>query len=156
MIRAACVDLATRGCSILGTYSTPESKNIFETLTDTITLDYSSTQEQGTQSHPVPKLVGVPADISNPQTPIPLILESLRKHFNGKVDIVIFNAAVMGLARMGEGSMTADFVDVALLGNVKFPIMLMESFVKEAIINKEGRVVSISSEGVRAKRPPGG
>jgi 3-oxoacyl-[acyl-carrier protein] reductase len=104
----------------------------------------------------VPKLVGVPADISNPQTPIPLILESLRKHFNGKVDIVIFNAAVMGLARMGEGSMTADFVDVALLGNVKFPIMLMESFVKEAIINKEGRVVSISSEGVRAKRPPGG
>lgn len=96
------------------------------------------------------------ADISKPDSSATIILDALRKDFNGKIDIVIFNAAVMGLAKMGEGSVTESFVDGALAGNIKFPIMLMEDLVKADMIRENGRVVGISSEGVRARRPGGG
>ena len=153
--RAICSDLATRGCSILGTYSSTESAPLFQTFTETIASAYSSVQDQNPQTY-TPKLVGIPASISDPGSSIPLILETLRRSFKGRVDIVILNAAVMGLAKMGEGTVTSNFVNMALEGNVKFPILLMEDLLNHEMINKEGRVISISSEGVRAKRPPGG
>lgn len=99
--------------------------------------------------------MGVQADISKPGSSVPSIINVLRKEF-GRVDIVVFNAAVMGLAKMGEGSVTGDFVEKALAGNVMFPVMLMEELVKEALLRKDGRVIAVSSEGVRARRPPGG
>lgn len=44
------------------------------------------------------------------------ILHALSNQFNCKVDIVAFNTAVMTLARMGEGSLTEDMVNLALVG----------------------------------------
>ena len=67
-----------------------------------------------------------------------------------------FNTAVMTLARMGEGSLTEDMVNLALVGNVKYTVMLMQSFPREGVFRKDGRVIGISSEGVRARRPSGG
>jgi NAD(P)-dependent dehydrogenase (short-subunit alcohol dehydrogenase family) len=151
------MELGLRGCSILGTYSSPESAHLFGTLANTIQDAYDMYNGfRDTTDHQLkPELIGIAADISDPSTSVAFILDSLHKLY-GRVDFIIFNAAVMGLARMGEGGVTPDFVDVALVGNIKFPIMLMEALVKQGTINKNGRVVSISSEGVRAKRPPGG
>ena len=102
--------------------------------------------------------MGVKADISLAVTSsvIMPILHALRTRFDGKVDIVVFNAAVMTLARMGEGSVREEMVDLALAGNVKFPVLLVESFLRENMFRRDGRVIGISSEGVRAKRPNGG
>ncbi|KAF2256618.1 NAD(P)-binding protein [Trematosphaeria pertusa] len=156
--RAISLDLATRGASILGTYSSPQSAHLFDTLTHSINDLYSSSPNSSshTPAPSGPKLVGALADISSPSSSVPAIQEGLQKHFNGKVDIVIFNAAVMGLAKMGDGGVTEDFVDAALAGNVKFPVLLIEMLVKGSMIRRDGRVVAISSEGVRARRPPGG
>lgn len=57
---------------------------------------------------------------------------------------------------MGEGNVDEKFVGQALMGNIQFPIMLMETFVKEGCLRKNGRVVAVSSEGVRSRRPGGG
>jgi 3-oxoacyl-[acyl-carrier protein] reductase len=160
------MELGLRGCSILGTYSSPESAPLFETLTKTIHVAYDVRNEanETTNHHAQPELKGIVANISDPSSSVPRILECLQSDDNhdsfggihGQIGFIIFNAAVMGLAKMGEGGVTSDFVNVALVGNVKFPVMLIEGLVRENMINPNGRVISISSEGVRAKRPPGG
>ncbi|KAF1970517.1 short-chain dehydrogenase [Bimuria novae-zelandiae CBS 107.79] len=153
--RAICIELATRGASILGTYSSDKSAQLFGTFTQTIRSLYSANALHGATA---PTLLGVKSDISRPDTSreIGRILRALVIDFDGKVDIVVFNAAVMTLTKMGEGSLRADVVDLALAGNVKFPVMLVERFLRENVFRRGGRVVAISSEGVRAERPDGG
>lgn len=146
--RAITLELSARGCSILGTYSSPSSAHLFDTIDHTITSLFNDAPER-------PKFVGLDADITSSSAPS-LILEALRKNFNGKIDIVVFNAAVMGLAKMGDGTVTQQFVEKALAGNIQFPVLLMETFVAKNCIRENGRVVAISSEGVRARRPGGG
>ncbi|KAF2690823.1 short-chain dehydrogenase [Lentithecium fluviatile CBS 122367] len=153
--RAICLELASRGCSILGTYSSPESAPLFRSLISVIHSPYSCI-DINLSSALFPHLVGIPANISSPSSAVTKVLETLRKNFEGKVDIIVFNAAVMGLAKMGEGGVTESFVDEAMAGNVKFPILLVEDLVREGMIRNCGRVVAISSEGVRARRPGGG
>jgi NAD(P)-dependent dehydrogenase (short-subunit alcohol dehydrogenase family) len=153
--RAITLDLATRGASLLGTYSSPESAKLFESLSHSISSLYSSSTNTHAASLEQPKLVGIEANISSPSAPA-AILDALRKHFDGKIDIVVFNAAVMGLARFGEGNVTKDFVSTALAGNVEFPIMLMEELVSNKCLRRSSRVIAVSSEGVRARRPAGG
>ncbi|KAH7125176.1 hypothetical protein B0J11DRAFT_434661 [Dendryphion nanum] len=148
--RAIALNLATRGASILGTYSSPSSSPLFDHLSATITSLYTRS------SHPTPTLLGIPADISSPTAPS-TILSALRTHFdNVPLSIVIFNAAIMGLAKTGSGTITEDFVTKALAGNVMFPVLLMEELVKGAFLQPNSRIVAISSEGVRAWRPSGG
>ncbi|KAF2872583.1 hypothetical protein BDV95DRAFT_491257 [Massariosphaeria phaeospora] len=155
--RAITLDLATRGASILGTYSTPESAHIFDDLADEMTILYGThgTDAEEARTGAMPKIYGIAADITAPTTPS-LILAALRMYFDGKVDMVVFNAAVMGLAKMGDGNVDEMFVDTALAGNVRFPVLLMEGLVREGCLRRDGRVVAVSSEGVRARRPGGG
>ncbi|KAF2013773.1 short-chain dehydrogenase [Aaosphaeria arxii CBS 175.79] len=153
--RAIVLDLATRGASILGTYTHPSSSRLFDTLTEDIFNIYSSSSESCESSLKHPQIVGIAADITSPNSPL-VILDALRQHFDSRVDIVVFNAAVMGLAKMGEGGLTEAFIGQALSGNIQFPIMLMEGLVTGSYIGRDGRVVAISSDGVRSKRPPGG
>lgn len=140
---------------MLGTYSSPESASLFETLSHKISLLYSSSENPHGAPLDQPKLVGFAADISSASAPAG-ILGALREHFDGKIDIVVFNAAVMGLAKFGEGNVTKDFVSTALAGNVQFPIMLMEELVSNKCLRPNSRVIAVSSEGVRARRPAGG
>lgn len=152
--RAITIELATRGASIIGTYSMPPSATLFSTLAEQLTALYSFT------SHAIipPKFVGLNCNIAAPDTAgeVNTILEALITHFAGVLDIIVFNAAVMTLAKMGEGSVRPDVVDLTFAGNVRFPVMLVERFVKEGVFRASGRVVAVSSEGVTARRPDGG
>jgi 3-oxoacyl-[acyl-carrier protein] reductase len=69
-----------------------------------------------------PKFAGIQSDIATPNSSgaVSTLLEALTTHFAGKLDTVVFNAAVMTLANMGEGSVRADAVGFALAGNVRF------------------------------------
>lgn len=62
----------------------------------------------------------------------------------------------MGLGKMGEGTVTSDFVNKAFAGNVGFPVMLIEKLVSGRSFGLGGRVVAVSSEAVRDWRPNGG
>lgn len=147
--RAITLELATRGADILGTYSTPSSAHLFDTIQHSISSIYSES------SFVSPKLIGIAADIASPSAPL-AILDALRAHFESKLDIVVFNAAVMGLAKTGDGAITEDFITKALAGNIQFPVLVIEELVRERILRPHSRVVAISSEGVRAWRPSGG
>ncbi|KAF2662222.1 short-chain dehydrogenase [Lophiostoma macrostomum CBS 122681] len=155
--RGIAIELATRGASILGTYTSPSSAHLFDTLSHSISSLYAdpSTSTSHTPNPSAPKLIGIPADITSPEAPS-TILSALTTHFSGHLDIVILNAAVMGLANMGSGDVTPEFVSKGLMGNLQFPILLMDDLVKHECIRPDGRVIAISSEGVRAKRPWGG
>lgn len=147
--RAITLDLATRGSAILATYSSQASANSFEELKEKIESVYRAANVDA------PKLVGVNADITDPSAPN-VIITSLISHFEGKLDILVFNAAVMSLARMGDGAMDDAFLDRFMVGNLKFPIMLMDRLVAQERVRPGSRVIAISSEAVRAKRPAGG
>ncbi|ORY09351.1 short-chain dehydrogenase [Clohesyomyces aquaticus] len=155
--RAIFIELATRGASVLGTFSSKESADLLFDLRNEIYPLYIPAQKESVSpSGPThPSLVGTLTDITSPSAPH-CILEALQDDFEGKVDIVVFNAAVMGLARMGEGTIDAGFVERAFAGNVTFPILLMEELVKVGSFRPDSRVVAISSEGSRVKRPAGG
>ncbi|KAF2117763.1 short-chain dehydrogenase [Lophiotrema nucula] len=161
--RAICLELATRGASILGTYSSPESAHLFDTLSHNVLSLYTTSNSQHDPHPSAPKLVGVAADITSPDAPS-IVQKAVLEHFSGNregdlpgaLDILVFNAAVMGLGKMGEGAVTRDFVSSALAGNVQFPVMLMELLVAGKNFRRNSRVVAVSSEGVRARRPDGG
>ncbi|KAF2184370.1 short-chain dehydrogenase [Zopfia rhizophila CBS 207.26] len=159
--RAIALNLASRGANILGTCSSPESLHHFDTLSINVKnlydpeLHSSAAKLSQIEALHCPKIVGIIADITIPTAPT-TILDALQSNFKGKVDIVVFNAAVMGLARMGEGAVSETFVNRALEGNVAFPIMLVEALVSKECFKSGGRVVAVSSEGVRVRRPGGG
>lgn len=154
--RAICLELAARGCLVLGTYASLESGQLFQSLWETAQSAYSQMLRPEPHLNHPPTLVGISANITTPEASVSAIVQAIRNNFGGKIDIVVLNAAIMGLARMGEGAVTSELVDRALAGNTKFPIALIESLVKDGMANRDGRVVAISSEGVRARRPPGG
>ncbi|KAL5422629.1 hypothetical protein PMIN04_004555 [Paraphaeosphaeria minitans] len=152
--RAITIELATRGASIIGTYSTPPSATLFSDLAKQLTALYTSTSPVATP----PQFICLSCNIAAPDSTseVTTICEALDTHFAGKLDIVVFNAAVMTLAKMGEGSVRPDVVDLAFAGNVRFPVMLVEHFLRDGAFRRGGRVVAVSSEGVRARRPDGG
>ncbi|KAF2441970.1 NAD(P)-binding protein [Karstenula rhodostoma CBS 690.94] len=157
--RAITIELATRGASIIGSYSTTPSATLFSALAEQLTALYSSSSSpSASPAIAPPRFIGLSCNIAAPDTAseVNTIFEALTTHFAGKLDIVVFNAAVMTLAKMGEGSVRPDVVDLTFAGNVRFPVVLVERFVREGVFRGGGRVVAVSSEGVRARRPDGG
>ena len=99
--------------------------------------------------------MGVSANITDVSS-VDTIFEALTLHFDARLDILVLSAAVMGLARMGEGSIDNAFLDRFMAGNLKFPILLVDRLVASRSFRAASRVVAVSSEAVRARRPPGG
>ncbi|KAF7579271.1 FabG Dehydrogenase with different specificities (related to short-chain alcohol dehydrogenase) [Pyrenophora tritici-repentis] len=145
--RSIALSLATRGCSILGTYSSPESAHLFDTLTHTV---------QGLHSTPLdaPKMRGVVADITTLPS-ISAILTSLTDHFHSqKLSIVVFNASFNTRPRVGAAS--EHDISSSLTGNLHWPIVVMENLVRQNMFTENSRVVVISSDRVRDPSPGSG
>ncbi|KAH7398275.1 hypothetical protein BKA66DRAFT_407887 [Pyrenochaeta sp. MPI-SDFR-AT-0127] len=142
--RAIALELATRGCSILGTYTTPESAHNFDTLVHTVQALY--------QSHDsAPALHGTAADITSLAS-IDTVLTALEKPFSSaKLDILVFNAAINVRPKLGSAS-TAD-IERSLTGNIQWPIVLVENVVSKQLLNQNARVVILSSDRVRDPSP---
>lgn len=98
-------------------------------------------------------MVGIVADITAGNC-ASCIAVALDTHFGGKVDIVVFNAAVMKLQKIGD--LSEDYVQRALMGNVQTPIMVIEELLERKSFRPNSRIVNISSEAVRVRRGPGG
>ncbi|KAH7068974.1 hypothetical protein BKA63DRAFT_98660 [Paraphoma chrysanthemicola] len=165
--RAIALDLATRGCSILGTYSTPQSAHNFDVLSRTIQDLYrkaGATQPapvQGTQVHdashaPVegaPKLKGVVADITS-MVSVGEVLSGIEQDFSNKIDILVLNASHNTRPKLGHASESD--IEKSLVANLQWPFVLMENFVRQSVFNPNSRVVIISSDRVRVSDPAPG
>ncbi|KAF2829389.1 NAD(P)-binding protein [Ophiobolus disseminans] len=144
--RAIALDLSTRGCSILGTYSSPQSAHIFDVLAHTIQDVYHAS---GTPDA-APKLAGVVADITSLAS-IGAVLQCIERDFANKIDILVLNASFNTRPKIGQASESD--IEKSLVGNLQWPIVLLENLVRHNVFNQNSRVVTISSDRVRDPSP---
>ncbi|CZR67906.1 related to 3-oxoacyl-[acyl-carrier-protein] reductase [Phialocephala subalpina] len=142
--RAIALHLASRGASILGTCSSPESMHHIDTLSRTVSNLYASSAYQA------PKVIGIAANVLSLDTP-KLIVEAMEKDFGGKLDILVNNAA--HLEGGGIGQLEVEHVQRCLMGNVQTLVMTMELLFRKEIFQLNSRILNISSEATRTRFP---
>lgn len=141
--RAIAINLASRGCSILGTCSSSESLHLIDTLSHHIEDLYKDSEHKSSTS----KVVGLDANITDPTTP-KKIADALERHFKGQLNIFVSNACVASAAQIG--TLDDDHIEGYLKGNIEIPIRLVEEFVKRKLFKPNSRIIHISS--VRARK----
>lgn len=139
--RAIALNLASRGCSILGTATSDAGVAAISTsLSKEVTSHaFQATSRQRPASL---KITAVVADIFSADCPS-IISEEVNKSFNGRVDIFINNAGATGLGTIGE--MDVNHIQQNLLANVQTPVMIVEEFVRQRLFQPNSRIVYISS-----------
>jgi 3-oxoacyl-[acyl-carrier protein] reductase len=75
------------------------------------------------------------------------VLGAIEKEFGNKIDILVLNAAHNTRPKLGQAS-EAD-IEKSLVGNLQWPIVLVENLVRHKVFNPNSRVVAISSDRVR-------
>lgn len=135
--RAIALNLASRGCSVLGTCSSPDTLDLIDTLSHSVVDLYAG------KGLPSPKIVGVVADILSPDCAT-AVINGLDKSFDGHVDIFINNAAHTGMSPVGE--MDAEQIQKYTIGNIQTPVLTVEELVKRKMFRKESRIIYISSQ----------
>lgn len=139
--RAIAINLAKRGCSILGTCSKPSSLTQIEELE----AEIAGLRKDAFESV---KIKGIVADIFSPDCAT-TITNSLKEHFDGHLDIFVNNAAD---SRDGElGSLTDAEIQHSLTANIATPVLIVEELVKRQMFRENSRIVYISS--VRSRLP---
>ena len=141
--RAIALNLASRGCSILGTCSSSNSVHLIDSLAHHVQELYQTSEQK---SKP-PKIVGLDANITDATTP-KKIADAIERHFNGQLNIFINNACVASAAKIGE--LSDDHISDYLKGNIEIPVKLVEEFVKRKLFRPNSRIIHISS--VRARK----
>jgi 3-oxoacyl-[acyl-carrier protein] reductase len=140
--RAIAMHLASRGCSILGTYSQPSSEALIVGLQHEIE---AVCKEQGLET---PTVEGIVADIFS-STCASDIASALEDSFNSQVDIFINNAADPNTGELG--ALTVEEISKSLLGNIQTPVLIVDELVKRKLFQTNSRIIYISS--IRARLP---
>jgi 3-oxoacyl-[acyl-carrier protein] reductase len=141
--RATAFTLASRGCSILGTCSSPGNLNLFDKIDQEIEALF-------TEAHQIrnSKIVGIEANILSP-TCAQTIANALVQHFTGRVDIFINNAADSGTGELGE--LAVEEIQRSLISNIQTPVLIVDELVNRKLFQQESRIIYISS--VRSRQP---
>lgn len=144
--RAIALNLASRGCSILGTCTDPKGvESISSTFNQEVSERFDSadcTRPDGLRIH------GLAADIFSSSCAT-IIADKIGSAFGGRVDIFVNCAADPMPGTIGE--MGTDEVQRSLLGNVQTPLMIVEELVRRCYFQPNSRIVYISS--IRARQP---
>ena len=141
--RAVALNLASRGCSILGTYVTSGSIDLINSMNEEINGHFKSVN----QTHKV-KIHGIKSSILSP-TCAQDIADTLVEHFSSRVDIFINNAADARNFDLGE--LTVESIQESMISNIQTPVLIVEEFVKRKMFQPESRIIYISS--VRSRQP---
>jgi 3-oxoacyl-[acyl-carrier protein] reductase len=136
--RSIAVNLASRGCAILGTCSNEQSLHHFDTISEEI----KKVQD------PSPNVVGIVADIYSP-TCAQTIADALEQQFAKRVDIFVNNAADPNPGPIG--ALTVEEIQKSLVGNIQTPVIIVDELVKRKYFQPESRIIYISS--IRSRQP---
>jgi NAD(P)-dependent dehydrogenase (short-subunit alcohol dehydrogenase family) len=79
------------------------------------------------------------------------VLASIERDFGNKIDILVLNASHNTRPKLGQAS-EAD-IEKSLVGNLQWPVVLIENLVRQSVFNPNSRVVVISSDRVRDPAP---
>ncbi|KAI9151377.1 3-oxoacyl-[acyl-carrier-protein] reductase FabG [Paramyrothecium foliicola] len=145
--RAIAFNLASRGCSVLGTCTgdkgiTAISSTLNDEVTDRVFTATSRTRPSSLQ------IKGLVADIFSP-TCASVIADEISGTFGGRVDIFVNCAGDPMPGTLGE--LTTEEVQRSLLGNVQTPVMIVEEFVRRRYFQPDSRIIYISS--IRSRQP---
>lgn len=140
--RAIALNLAKRGCSVLGTCSSADSLPLFETMNHDIEFLFKDSV------HAHPRIAGLVANIFSP-TVAQTIAQALIEHFNRRVDVFVNNAADPAPGVIGE--LTVEEIQQSLLGNIQSPVLIVDELVKNKMFQPESRIIYISS--IRSRQP---
>ncbi|WYZ36116.1 hypothetical protein EsH8_X_000763 [Colletotrichum jinshuiense] len=143
--RAIALHLAGRGASILGTCSSAASLNHIESLKQEVHQVYGSTALEP------PRIFGLAANVLS-SSYAQLIVDEIRTRFEGKLNIMVNNAAYTEFRPMGE--LDTDYVNRILVGNLQSLVLLMELLYKTGSIQPESRIVNVSSDASRTSIIP--
>jgi NAD(P)-dependent dehydrogenase (short-subunit alcohol dehydrogenase family) len=135
--RAVALHLASRGASVLGTCSSPESLSRIQELAAAISDIYRTSAEKA------PRLVGLDANLLDPDTP-QRMAAAVEKEFDGKVHILVNNAAYDELRSIGQ--LDADYVQRCLFGNIQTLALSVDLLFRKAMFQPNSRIVNISSD----------
>ncbi|KAG4428895.1 hypothetical protein IFR05_015624 [Cadophora sp. M221] len=141
--RAVALNLASRGCSILGTCVTNESIDLINGMNEEINSHLKSSNRTNSV-----KIHGINCSILSP-TCAQTIADTLVEHFSSRVDIFINNAADARDAVLGE--LTIESIQESMISNIQTPVLIVEEFVKRKMFQPESRIVYISS--IRSRQP---
>ncbi|KAM0232917.1 hypothetical protein ACHAPO_007375 [Fusarium lateritium] len=145
--RAIAFNLASRGCSILGTCTNDESvKSLSTGLNEEITQSvYKASSRDRPDSQ---KIRGIISDVFSDQC-AKTIADALKDDFNGRVDIFVNSA---GDPMPGTiGSMGTDEIQRSLMGNIQTPVSIVEELVRRKYFQPNSRIIYISS--IRSRLP---
>ncbi|CAG8970950.1 hypothetical protein HYALB_00000931 [Hymenoscyphus albidus] len=141
--RAVALNLASRGCSILGTCSSTENIAMINSLNQEVDTIF-----EGIIRKQKITILGISANILS-STCAETIANTLVEHFSSKVDIFINNAADGRDAVLGE--LIVEGIQESLISNIQTPVLIVEEFVKRKMFQPEGRIIYISS--IRSRQP---
>jgi len=141
--RAIAMNLASRGCSILGTCSSTNSLALIDSIDHEIAALFKDANHNRSS-----KIIGVSANIFSP-TCAQTIADALFQHFSGRVNIFINNAADPRPGVIGE--LTIEEIQQSIIGNIQTPVLIIDELVKRRIFQLESRIVYISS--IRSRQP---
>lgn len=138
--RSIALHLASRGASVIGTCSSPESLHHIDTLSQTVSDLYSSS------AHPAPRIIGLPANLLDENTSQSLV-DAVKREFGGKIHILINNAAYDELRPIG--SLDVGYVQRCLLGNLQTLVMSMDLLIRDSMFAPNSRIVNVSTDQTR-------
>jgi NAD(P)-dependent dehydrogenase (short-subunit alcohol dehydrogenase family) len=137
------MNLAARGCSILGTCSSSQNINLIDSMNIDVDMLYENSKSQRAS-----KIIGISANIFLP-TCAQTIAEALVQHFDGRVDIFVNNAADSRPGTIGE--LTTDEIQESLTSNIQTPVLIVDELVKRKMFQPNSRIIYISS--IRSRQP---
>ncbi|KAG5659634.1 hypothetical protein KAF25_002193 [Fusarium avenaceum] len=145
--RAIAFNLASRGCSILGTCISEKGVDaLSSSLNNEITEHvYKVTSRDRPASQ---KIKGIVADVFSNEC-AKAIADAVGELFDGKVDIFVNSA---GDPMPGAiGNMGTEEIQRSLLGNIQTPVLIVEELVRRKYFQPNSRIIYISS--IRSRQP---
>lgn len=91
--------------------------------------------------------MGVQADIASLNCAA-LIVDCLEMNFDGKLNILVNNAAITGGSKIGQ--VNVEQVQQKFLANVQTPLMLVDEMVKRKMFRPGSRIINVSSDRARS------
>lgn len=140
--RAIAINLGSRGCSVLGTYSQDSSDDEMTLLSHAIQDMYDDTEL------PRPRIQSIKANILSGDC-AQKIADRLEDQFSGRVDIFINNAADSRTGIIGD--LTVQGIEESLRANITTPVLIVDEFVKRELFQPDSRIIYISS--IRSRQP---
>lgn len=141
---AISMNLASRGCLVLGTCSSNDNLHLIAAMDSEIQALFT----KANLTHKSKIIIGISANIFSP-TCAETIADALVKNFSSRVDIFINNASDSMPGVLGE--LTVEEIQRSMIGNIQTPVLIVDELVRRKMFQPDSRIIYISS--IRSRQP---